>query len=1581
MKPIILLILAAALAPCAARAVTFYVDASRPDDSGDGLSWASAKKTIQAAVSNAAASDVVVVTNGLYNTGLHDWPGLISNVKHRVVIDKALTVRSINGPDVTIIAGAPLEGGFAVRCVALTNGAVLEGFTISNGVTRATGDSTREQSGGGVWCIGAQSSVARCIFSANRAAADGGGLYRGSCSGCVFSANSANAGGGTYNAVVTNTLFRANIARTAGGAQYSGSAVACLYENNFSSNTCGAAYNATLYNCTLRSNAALYDGGGAYNSTLYSCLVYGNRAGRNGGGVYNTTLENCTVVDNCSSDAAGGVYGGTVRNSIVYFNDAYRDQNYGQAPSFSSSCTLPHPGGNNISNDPRIVSMNNPRLLPDAPCRDAGVNSAWMSTAVDMDGEPRLNGTVDIGADEVWPAALSGALHVAISTPLTQAVAGAALDFTALIDGRVHSYVWQFSDGGAATNRCAVRHAYAAPGSYTVILTASNASAVAAATVTVSVVSGAAWYVQPGGNDALPGTNWATAKQTIQAAVDAANTAGGVVWLNDGMYNLGDRRDPFGSQPNRIVVAKPITVRSVNGPSSATIMGAYTSDLYRVRCAYLDAGAALEGLTLRYGWTLQNDLNNPRTARGAGVWAELGRGSLSNCIIVDGHAYGGGGGACGGVMRECVVSNNITEYTYGGGALYATLLHSVLISNRAVYGNGGAAAYSVCHASALTGNRADSGAGGHYSTLYDCAVAGNRATYSGGGAYQCTASNATFTGNTAGDGGGALGGAFHDCTFTSNYVSNVGGAARQAALTNCLLQGNRAASFGGAGYDASFINCLVTGNMSSAYGGGAMYGTHYNSVFAGNRAQEYGGAAYNATLFNCTLTGNTAFRGGGASGGTLHNCIAYYNTAATGANYYGSVLTYSCAAPRAPGAGNTDAAPGIVSVANPRLAAESPCINAGSNMAWMSAATDIEGEARLNGTVDIGADEYWPGGLTGGLSAHIVAAYTQAVVGAAIPFQAAVGGKPAILTWSLGDTTIVSNQGVVSHAYATAGTFTVVLRAANATMTASDTVTVQVVSSATLFVATTGNDSAPGTNWAAPKATIQAAIDAAAPGALVMVSNGLYATGGRSNFPVFCQLRSRLVIDRPIEVRSVHGPAHTIIAGQGPAGSSAVRGVFICDGAILSGFTISNGATLTTAMTESDQAGGGMWAEPNAFITNCMFTCNRANAFGGGLYGGQAVECVFDNNSTGGTGGGGAARAALAHTRLTRNVASLCYGGAAYQATLASCIVHSNAARTGGGIYESTADRTIISANNASAGGGGVFGSDLIGCVVSNNACDAGWSGGGMTSGRAFNSLFIHNLARVPNGYGGGAASALLVNCTVMSNAAANSGGVNACVVSNSVIYYNNAAVGTNFGGTVSFHYSCTWPMPGSAAGTITNEPGFVDVAAGNVRLAAGSPCIGAAVRAPWMLPPDIRSTDLDGQARLAYGAPDMGAYEYVAELWCDFIAAPTQTFLGARVQFYSMVAGTNRTALFYRWDFQDQGSDDLAGYAFAAPPWTYLTPGTKTIACVLSNAVHETALSIRTNYVTVIPEPGLALLVAMLLAAQPARRLGKAMR
>jgi hypothetical protein len=44
----------------------FYADATRPNDTGDGLSWATAKKSLQAAIDIASCGDEIWVKAGVY---------------------------------------------------------------------------------------------------------------------------------------------------------------------------------------------------------------------------------------------------------------------------------------------------------------------------------------------------------------------------------------------------------------------------------------------------------------------------------------------------------------------------------------------------------------------------------------------------------------------------------------------------------------------------------------------------------------------------------------------------------------------------------------------------------------------------------------------------------------------------------------------------------------------------------------------------------------------------------------------------------------------------------------------------------------------------------------------------------------------------------------------------------------------------------------------------------------------------------------------------------------------------------------------------------------------------------------------------------------------------------------------------------------------------------------------------------------------------------------------------------------------------------------------------------------------------
>ena len=81
------------------------------------------------------------------------------------------------------------------------------------------------------------------------------------------------------------------------------------------------------------------------------------------------------------------------------------------------------------------------------------------------------------------------------------------------------------------------------------------------------------------------------------------------------------------------------------------------------------------------------------------------------------------------------------------------------------------------------------------------------------------------------------------------------------------------------------------------------------------------------------------------------------------------------------------------------------------------------------------------------------------------------------------------------------------------------------------YVATSGSDVNNGLSWAAPKSTIQAAVDLTSDGDSVLVFNGVYNTGGQK--AQGADLTNRVCMTNTILLTSVNGPDVTFIEGSG----------------------------------------------------------------------------------------------------------------------------------------------------------------------------------------------------------------------------------------------------------------------------------------------------------------------------------------------------------------------------------------------------------------------------------------------------------------
>jgi hypothetical protein len=742
----------------AAGAATLYVDLNNPGPAVPYASWATAATNIQDAVDAAVDGDLILVTNGVYQSGATAVYGM----SNRVAVTKPVTVRSVNGPAATTIEGyqmpVAINGSDAVRCVYLTNGAVLAGFTLTNGATQTSGDYGTNQSGGGVWCESASAVVTNCVVAGNSAyyegggaysstlnnctlmgnsASDGGGTYFGTLNSCVLIGNSAGNGGGASAATLNNCTLTGNSAANAGGGTSGGTLNNCMLTRNSALTGGGASYSA-LNNCALTCNSASDFGGGAEFGALNNCTLTGNSASEGGGTGYGV-LNNCTLTGNSAGFGGGACYG-TLNNCIVYYNTArLSGDNYYDAALNYCCATPPATGTGNVSAEPQLAG--NWHLSANSPCRSAG--SASYTAGVDLDGEPWAN-PPSIGCDEYWGGSATGALSVAIAAANTNVAMGFALDFQAVIGGRVSASRWDFGDGLVWSNRLYASHAWAAPGDYLVELRAYNESYPTgmAATVTVRVVAQPVLYVSVAStNPVAPYGGWDTAATRIQDAVDIA-VPGAVVLVSNGVYQAG-ATSVYGMS-NRVAVTRSMTVQSVNGPAFTSIAGyrrpVTTNGPSAIRCAYLTNGAVLAGFTLTNGAT-QSSGDFDSNQSGGGVWCESLSTVVSNCTLAGNSAYEAGGGAYSGTLNNCALVANSSRL--GGGAGFGTLNNCTLAGNSASYGGG--AWYGTLNNCTLTGNSARSGGGAYYGTLNNCIVYYNSAPIYTATNYNASAFNYSCT--------------------------------------------------------------------------------------------------------------------------------------------------------------------------------------------------------------------------------------------------------------------------------------------------------------------------------------------------------------------------------------------------------------------------------------------------------------------------------------------------------------------------------------------------------------------------------------------------------------------------------------------------------------------------------------------------------------------------------------------------------------------------------------------------------------------------------------------------------------------
>ena len=351
-----------------------YVDDATGNDTDDGLSWTTAKKTIQAGIDAASDFWLVLVADGTYTGAGNkdiDFGGkkiYLKGVDHNTAGQRPVIDCQSSGRAFYFGSGE-------------TEDSVIDNFVIQNGRVEDT-------YGGAIVCENNSSpTITNCVFQNNEAADTdgshdyeyGGAIYSNQSSpmitNCTFSSNSACYGGAIYcgnnsSLTVTNSIFSDN------SANYYGGAIDCYSSSS-----------ATVTNCTFSNNNTNWYGGAivCWNScsaTLNNSILWGNSAGSSGDEIYIVDSGSSCTLNYCCVDNTGYGFGGGVPTTTI---------------DDSNNCTFANPQFVDAANG-------NYHLKSTSPCIDAGNNSYISGVDKDLDGNPRIvNGTVDIGAYEYQP--------------------------------------------------------------------------------------------------------------------------------------------------------------------------------------------------------------------------------------------------------------------------------------------------------------------------------------------------------------------------------------------------------------------------------------------------------------------------------------------------------------------------------------------------------------------------------------------------------------------------------------------------------------------------------------------------------------------------------------------------------------------------------------------------------------------------------------------------------------------------------------------------------------------------------------------------------------------------------------------------------------------------------------------------------------------------------------------------------------------------------------------------------------------------------------------------------------------------
>ena len=326
------------------------------------------------------------------------------------------------------------------------------------------GNHAKKGSGGAIGvgtCV-----IADCVFS-NNWAKDGGAVgaqnnFKPVITNCLFAYNCATNNGGAFTGAthaVYDSLIIGNVATNSGGASnYGGAFYHCRFLRN-SAQTCGVAISVakmTFHDCEFIENSAKGSGGVLKAGDVQRCLFLRNRANSyaafsssDGMNVRNCIFEsnkandyalaatgaiyNCLIISNETTSTTHGLFyvGAPVNCTLIGNKTASKPilprgatnciltdnhpQDIGSINYTFKNCLYGTRTGNAPltdcvqTNNPHFNFGHNPKLSWYAPRKrspavNAGAEQSWATDSLDLAGNGRLYGEIDIGCYEFWPS-------------------------------------------------------------------------------------------------------------------------------------------------------------------------------------------------------------------------------------------------------------------------------------------------------------------------------------------------------------------------------------------------------------------------------------------------------------------------------------------------------------------------------------------------------------------------------------------------------------------------------------------------------------------------------------------------------------------------------------------------------------------------------------------------------------------------------------------------------------------------------------------------------------------------------------------------------------------------------------------------------------------------------------------------------------------------------------------------------------------------------------------------------------------------------------------------------------------------